>query len=123
MRRGFAFAFVLPLLLACAACGGGKGTDPDEGLKTLYVDAVLADCVGVAPQTCLRVREDPAADWTLLYDPIVGFSHEEGYRYELKIREEAVPHPPADGSSIRRVLVEVVRRTPVASATGEGRDP
>ena len=123
MRRHAVPVLALSALLACTACGDGSGTGPDDGLKTLYVDAVLADCVGVAPQQCLRVREDPDAAWTLLYDPIVGFNYEEGYTYELRIREEHVPNPPADASSIRRVLVEVVGRTPASAASAEGRDP
>jgi hypothetical protein len=120
MRQYAVQLLALTALLACAACGDGSRVGPDQGLKTLYVDAVLADCVGVAPQKCLRVREDPAAAWTLLYDPIVGFAYEEGYMYELRIREEHVPNPPADASSTRRVLVEVVSRTPAATTEGGG---
>jgi hypothetical protein len=122
MRRACVLASTLPWLLACAACGSGADTGAVAGLKTLHVAGTLADCVGVGPQKCLRVRESPDDAWTLLYDPIEGFSYEEGYAYELRIREEHVPDPPADASAIRRILVEVVSRTPVGAA-GEDQDP
>jgi heat shock protein HslJ len=90
-----------------AACGplGGSGE------KTIYVGPYQADCVGVAPQKCLLVREKPEDDWTMHYDPIQGFDYEPGYEYELRIMEEKVENPPADASSIRWTLVEEVSKT------------
>ena len=40
-----------------AACGPVAG-GPAE--KTLYVGPYLVDCVGVAPQKCMLVKEDPS---------------------------------------------------------------
>jgi heat shock protein HslJ len=66
----------------------------------------------MAPDVCLQVRESSDAPWTLLHGAIEGFSYEPGYLYEIRIREEAVANPPADASSIRRILVSIVSRTP-----------
>lgn len=74
---------------------------------TLFVGPVQVDCVGVAPQKCLLVREDPAQEYTMFYDQIEGFEFEEGYTYELRVLKEPVANPPADASSIRWVLVSV----------------
>jgi heat shock protein HslJ len=79
---------------------------------------------------CLQVRESSSAAWTLLYDEIVGFHHQPGYLYEIRIKEEAVANPPADGSAIRRSLVAILSRTRVPALAGptwrlvtlEGRD-
>lgn len=101
---------VLPLLfsLVLAACGPlGGGLEE----KTLYVAPYLVDCVGVAPQQCMLVKEKPGDEWSMYYDRIEGFDYEEGYEYELRIAEERVEDPPADASAIRWTLVEVVSKT------------
>jgi len=90
-----------------AACGPVGGTAE----KTIYVGQRQVDCVGVAPQKCLLVKEKPGDDWTMYYDQIQGFDYEPGYEYELRIVEEEVENPPADASSIRWTLVEVVSKT------------
>jgi heat shock protein HslJ len=90
-----------------AACGPFGGS----GEMTVYVGPYQVDCVGVAPQKCLLVKEKPGDDWTMRYDPIQGFDYEPGYEYELRILEEKVENPPADASSLRWTLVEVVSKT------------
>jgi heat shock protein HslJ len=82
--------------------------------RTLQVAPARVDCVGVAPTSCLQVREAADAPWTQLFGEISGFTYEPGYLYEIRIREDAVAHPPADGSSVRRTLVAVLSRTPAA---------
>jgi hypothetical protein len=109
---------VLIILAAlCVAACASPGATPAAGQKTLYVGPELVDCTGVAPQQCLQVKERPEDPYTLLYQPIEGFAFEPGYEYELLVREEAVANPPADASSRRLILVEVVSKTPVASTT------
>lgn len=83
--------------------------------KTLYVGPNLVDCVGVGPMKCMQVKEDPAGEYLLFYSNIEGFSFEAGYEYELKVSVEKIPNPPADGSSLRYKLIEVVSKTATAS--------
>jgi heat shock protein HslJ len=92
------------VLAACAPIGGGPAT------KTIYVGPYQADCVGVAPQKCLLVKENPNDDWTMFYDQIEGFEYEPGYVYELQITEEKIENPPADASDTRWTLVEIVEK-------------
>ncbi len=80
--------------------------------KILYVNAKWVPCSGVAPMQCLQVRENLQDNWRLHYGVIEGFTFEPGYLYELKIREETIANPPADGSSKKWTLVEVLRKTP-----------
>ena len=82
--------------------------------KTIYVGPELVDCVGVAPQKCMLVKEYQDDDYTLFYDQIEGFDYEEGYEYKLVIREEQVENPPADASSIKWTLVSVESKEHVA---------
>lgn len=85
--------------------------------KTLFVDSQLATCSGVGLRQCMRVRSDANADWTLFYDAIEGFDYEAGYNYELLVTETPVANPPADGSSIKTTLVEVIKKEAVATAS------
>lgn len=87
---------------------------PAEGeTLTLYVGPNLAPCMGVAPQTCMLVKEDPAGEYLLFYSRIDGFEFEPGFEYELLVNRQTVPNPPADASSFRWTLIEVVSQTPV----------
>jgi hypothetical protein len=57
--------------------------EPDiTNQKTIYVGPNLVDCIGVAPQQCLLIKENPDDDWSLFYGQIEGFDFEEGYEYE-----------------------------------------
>ncbi len=92
------------VLAACApAVGRSTGT-------TVYVGSHQVPCTGVAPQMCMLVREDPKDDWTLFYDQIQGFEYEPGFEYELLVQKQKVENPPADASSIRWILLEIVSK-------------
>jgi heat shock protein HslJ len=86
---------------------------PEE--KTLFVGPEKVDCVGVGPMECFQVKEDPDGEWQLFYDQIEGFEWEPGYTYELRVAVHQVENPPADASSLRYELIEVVDKveTPV----------
>lgn len=140
MRRRFAVTIgVLTALAAVAAActptGGQTGesteatqvaptqvapteaaeTAPTPETKTLFVGPELVDCTGVAPQKCLQVKEDPDGEYQFFYSNIEGFTFEPGYEYELLVSVETVANPPADGSSLRYTLIEVVNKMPVAT--------
>ena len=72
--------------------------------KILYVDSKLVDCVGVGPQKCMLVREDLNSDWNMFYDKIEGFDYQEGIQYKLEVMITKVENPPADGSSLKYTL-------------------
>lgn len=102
MQSPIKLFFGLMLLLAFQCAKNGLME------KVIYVGPELVDCVGVAPQKCLQVKEEPGQDWRLFYGRIEGFDYEPGYNYTLKIRETKVENPPADASSLKWTLVEVV---------------
>jgi hypothetical protein len=79
---------------------------------TLYVDSHNVECVGVAPQLCLRVRQTPEGEWENFYDSIEGFTYEETFFYTLRLAVTQVENPPADGSALRYQLLEVVTVEP-----------
>lgn len=79
-------------------------------LITMQVADTYRDCVGLYPRKCMQVKEGEAANWTLFYDPIEGFTFEEGYEYVLLVKRDSVKNPPADGSSLRYTLVRELSR-------------
>lgn len=85
--------------------------------KTLFVRETLADCEGEGPMKCLPVREKETDEWTLFYSEIEGFTHEAGYRYELRVEVKPRANAPADASSLEYRLVKVVAKEQVTSGT------
>ncbi|MCB0140424.1 MAG: DUF11 domain-containing protein, partial [Caldilineaceae bacterium] len=65
-------------------------------------------CMGLVPTTCLAVRDSLDEPWQPTFQGIRGFQHAPGFEYELMVLDEAIPNPPADGSSRRRTLLEIV---------------
>jgi uncharacterized membrane protein len=104
-----------------------------QDLRSIWVAHRRVDCIGVAPQKCYLIKSTQYEDWRFWYSEIEGFDFEEGYAYELLVREVPVEDPPADGSSVKLELVEVLLKveaferpdassppsTPVAPAPAE----
>jgi hypothetical protein len=87
-----------------------KPTPPSPAGQSFFVHESMVDCEGASPMRCMQVRGSESEEWTWFYDGIEGFEHEEGYRYELRVEVTEVENPPADGSSKRYRLVEVVSK-------------
>ncbi|QZP07621.1 META and DUF4377 domain-containing protein [Caenibius sp. WL] len=82
----------------------------DAPRKFIYVSSETRPCTGVAPMTCLQVREKESDAWQLHYGGIVDFDPQPGVAYRLRIIEEKVENPPADASSIRWTLDQIVEQ-------------
>ena len=67
----------------------------------------------IAPKTSLNVKiEGDSRGWfPLTNQEIQGFDYEEGFEYVLKVNQSNVENPPADGSSIEYILIEVLSKT------------
>lgn len=76
----------------------------------LWVKAELVDCEGVGPQTCMQIAESEDGEYEYFYDQIDGFTFAEGTSYVIDVTIEHVEDPPADGSSLRYALVEIVEQ-------------
>lgn len=81
-----------------------------DTIKILYIENHLVDCTGVGPQKCMLVKENPNDDYIYFYDNIVGFDYEEGHTYKIKVSTEKIKNPPADGSSLKYTLVEILEK-------------
>ncbi len=52
------------MFVLLAGCQNMKPAETDN-TKTFYIDSSLADCMGVAPMKCMKVKENPSDDWQL----------------------------------------------------------
>ncbi|EDX89492.1 DUF4377 domain-containing protein [Alcanivorax sp. VBW004] len=101
----------LVLLFLLAGCN--EPSPQDKPGQLLYVAPYGSACIGVGVMECLRVKHEADANWELFYNHVEGFTYEEGFQYTLRVKVENVESPPADGSSLRYTLLEVVEKTPV----------
>ena len=98
------------VFLCFAACA----TPPAANVVGVTVGAEKEPCVGEAAQLCLVVQEEGARSSTLFYDSIDGFEHAWGVEFEIRVDEQEVEDPPADGSSITWTHLATTRRNPRA---------
>jgi heat shock protein HslJ len=99
--------YVAALMFLLASCG------VTDSLNIIWVNSYLVDCAGVAPMKCMLVQKGETPDegqWQNFYGKIEGFDFEPGYIYQLKVQEEQLENVPADASSVKYTLVEVVEK-------------
>lgn len=98
------------LVITVASCGSLSQGQEKVTEKTLFVGPEREACMGVVPQECYLIKENLEDEWELLYEEIEGFEYEEGWTYKLRVEEQTVDDPPADGSALRLILLEVVSK-------------
>ena len=107
--RKVQFLSILSALGLLTACGGET--------QTLQVEPYKVACMAFVTQMCLLTQNETQTQPTLESDWIEGFDYEWGKRYEIITETTEISDPPADGSSQRVDLVEVVKAEPVAAGT------
>ena len=84
--------------------------EPDPEFLRLFVGPDYTECMTLVPTTCLQVRFDPLGNWENFSDTIEGFEFEQGFYYELRVRRVSIADPPADASSFRWILLEIISK-------------
>lgn len=78
--------------------------------KIFWVGGTKTECSsGVGKMQCLTIHRGENLDdatWENFYSNIEGFEFEEGMFKKIEVKEEKIENPPADGSSIRYILVK-----------------
>ena len=100
----------LSTVILCSCCPV-KQEGNDENIVVLSVAPYRVIGMGVGPRLCHLIREGEQGAYRLFYASIDGFDFEPGMTYKLKVEESIVENPPADGSSRRYDLVEVLEKT------------
>ena len=94
-----------------------------QEVRSIWVAHRRVDCIGVAPQKCYLIKSTQYEDWKFWYSEIEGFDFEEGYAYELLVREVPVENAPADAPSMKLELVEVLLKVETFESKGERQTP
>ena len=102
---------LITLFIVCFSMYSCENNDAVlEGKNLLLIASKKADCIGVGPQKCFLVKETNQQNWGYFYDSIIGFTHEEGYEYEVLVSEKQIKNPPQDASSIETTLIKIVSK-------------
>ena len=116
--------------LLLVSLGGCNPFAPESHTRrTLVIEHHAEECTGFWLQLCLLTRAPGESELLRHYGGIEGFQFQWGYTSEVQVEDRPVPNPPADGSSVRTVLVRVASRERVPEGTefgmfltsGEGR--
>jgi len=83
--------------------------------ETIWVNSLKVPCTGVAPMSCFQIQKSETLSedgWEFFYSDIKGFNFEAGYIYKLliKIEELKRENVPADASSLKYTLVEMIEK-------------
>lgn len=80
--------------------------------KEFWINSTKLPCQGVGPMTCLQIQEGAEIEegkWLNFFSNIEGFDYKPGNIYRIKVKVEKLPPPiPADASSLRYTLIEVI---------------
>lgn len=94
---------MIALLMLIQSCSTTKN-------NVIWVSGIKTECSSGAGKTqCLNVHKGENLDnatWENFYAQIEGFEFEEGIMKKLEIKEQKIENPPADGSSIRYIMVK-----------------
>ena len=107
--RTLQFFSILSALGLLTACGGET--------NTVQIEPYKVACMGFVTQMCMLTQNETETEPAFEYDSIEGFDFEWGKRYEVITETTELSDPPADGSSQRIDLVEVVKAEPVDAGT------
>jgi len=110
--------FLYGLILIFAACSGSNHE------SIYWVNSYRVDCVGVGPMKCMLIKKGAdlnEGEWLNFYSRIEGFDYEPGFIYKLKVKEEQLKNVPADASSIKYSLIEILEKEadPKVALTGD----
>lgn len=107
------YLFLLFTLAFSFSC---KKENVDNQIIMMVKDTKVSCTGGNGPMECLQVQMGEkvgSQTWEYFYSPIEGFNYQPGYVYTLKVKTEPIKNPPADGSSVKYTLIEVVLKEKV----------
>ncbi|RTE86723.1 MULTISPECIES: DUF4377 domain-containing protein [Gammaproteobacteria] len=97
---------VISAVMLLSACDDSS----NSWVENLSIFPYKAPCTGVSQQLCyVTGQSDTESD--LFYNNIVGFQYAWGTAYQLSVRVTRISNPPADGSSFRYELIEILNET------------
>jgi heat shock protein HslJ len=110
----FSFGIFLTLMYSCKSTKLSENQNMEE--KVFWINSTKLPCQGVGPMTCLQIQEGAEIEegkWLNFFSNIEGFDYKSGNIYRIKVNvEQLTPPIPADASSLRYTLIEVISEKP-----------
>lgn len=105
------------IFFSMVSCKSNKVTDNRKmEEKVIWVNSSKLPCEGVGPMTCLHIQEGEEIEeskWLNFFSNIEGFDYKPGNVYRIKVNvAQLAPPIPADASSLKYSLVEVISQKP-----------
>jgi len=105
---------IFGLLLISVLLSNCDSTNSIQEENIYWVNSAKLDCTGVGKMSCLQIQKGNIVDlnkkWDLFYSQIEGFEYQPGFIYKLKVKEVTIENPPADASSIKYTLIEILEK-------------
>lgn len=79
-----------------------------EEIRDGVVDSLRAPCIGNGNFLCVQLHDTAGGQPMLMYGGLEGYAHRWGVEARIRYHVETVEDPPADGSSLRYIVDEVV---------------
>jgi hypothetical protein len=115
MKTKILLLMVIGILFSCSNDDGNESQIID-----MRINHFQNTGIAVGPVLTLLVQKGNnigTESWTKFYSNIEGFAYESGKIYNLSVKVEPIDNPPADGSSLKYTLVEVVSTEEVDNET------
>lgn len=107
--------FILLFFISAIALNTCQNETKEKMPETiLFINSAKVDCSRVGKMKCLQIQEyDTVTNgWKNFYGNIQGFEYEPGYIYKISVKKEELDPAtvPADASSIKYSLVEIIEK-------------
>ncbi len=107
--------FILFFFFSALALNTCRNESNEKTPKTiLFINSEKVDCTGVGKMKCLQIQESDTltSNWNNYYGTIEGFEYEPGHIYKISVKKKELDPAtvPADASSIKYYLVEVIEK-------------
>ncbi len=110
MKTNYINSIILIIIVSfISSC---SNDDDSSQIVNLEVKHYRVPAVALDLLLTTYVREGDDPNFRTFYNGIEGFTHELGFDYELLVKRSEIENPPADGSSIRYELIDIVSQTP-----------
>ncbi len=82
-----------------------------EEEKIIFVADHQVSCADSTLQNCMLIKENESDEWQKFGDSIKGFSYEEGYAYQIKIKVKKIASSTPENPIFTYSLIDIISKT------------
>lgn len=106
--KKIALLLIITMLFSC------QGSEEETVIQEFFVASQKQLCDGyIQNQQCLLIKINESEQaWSFFYESIIGFDHEDGFEYKIKVLREYIPENIhiSDDSIYEYTLLEVLSK-------------